>query len=106
MDVIGTIVLKGQCHEIFDFWFFHESVSLKPLSIPLGPFQIFAKICGDIRSSRLTTGVVDNGGKCKKSSIRKILIILLGHLWIVELCSTTGKPTRSFATERVSLDSV
>jgi hypothetical protein len=22
--------LKGQCHEIFDFWFFQESVSLKP----------------------------------------------------------------------------
>jgi hypothetical protein len=30
--------LKGQCHEIFDFWFFHESVSPKPLIIPLGPF--------------------------------------------------------------------
>ncbi len=25
--------LKGQCHEIFDFRFFHESVSPKPLSI-------------------------------------------------------------------------
>jgi hypothetical protein len=24
--------------------FFHESVSPKPLSIPLGPFQIFSKI--------------------------------------------------------------
>jgi hypothetical protein len=33
----------------------------------------------------LTTGVVDTGGKWKKSSIRKILIILLGHLWKVEL---------------------
>jgi hypothetical protein len=22
--------LKGQCHEIFDFWFFHESVSRFP----------------------------------------------------------------------------
>ncbi len=52
---------------------------------PLGPFQIFSKIRGDIRSSRLTTGVVDTGGKWEKSSIRKILIILLGHLWIVEL---------------------
>ncbi len=28
---------------------------------------------------------VDTGGKWKKSSIRKILIILLGHLWIVEI---------------------
>jgi hypothetical protein len=52
--------VKGQCHEIFDFWFFHESVSPKPLSIPLRPFQIFSKICGDIRSSRLTTGVIND----------------------------------------------
>jgi hypothetical protein len=28
--------LKGQCHEIFDFRFFHESVSPKSLSIPKG----------------------------------------------------------------------
>jgi hypothetical protein len=43
-------VLKGQCHEIFCFWFFHESVSPKALSIPLGPFRIFSKIREDIRS--------------------------------------------------------
>ncbi len=42
------------------------------------------KIRGDIRSSRFATCVVDTGGKWKKSSIRKILIILLGHLWVVE----------------------
>jgi hypothetical protein len=40
--------LKGQCHEIFCFWFFHESVSPKPLIIPLGPFRIFLKILGDV----------------------------------------------------------
>ncbi len=33
--------LKVQCHEIFDFWFFHESVSPKPLSIPLWPYRFF-----------------------------------------------------------------
>ncbi len=77
--------LKGQCHEIFCFWFFSSSVSPQPQSIPLGPFRIFSKICRDILSSRLTTSVVDTGGKWKKSLIRKILIILLGHLWIVEL---------------------
>jgi hypothetical protein len=38
-------------------FFFHESVSPKTLSIPLGPFRIFSKIRGDIRSSRLTTGI-------------------------------------------------
>ncbi len=65
--------------------FFHPKVSPQPQSIPFGPFRIFSKIRGDIRRSRLTTGVVDTGGKWKKSSIRKIFIILLGHLWIVEV---------------------
>jgi hypothetical protein len=64
---------------------FHESVSPQPQSIPLRPFQIFLKIRRDSRSSRFATGVVvDTGGKWKKSSIRKILIILFGHLWVVE----------------------
>jgi|688.fasta_scaffold2492116_1 hypothetical protein len=55
--------LKGQCPDIFNFRFFHETVSPKPPSIPLGPFRIFSKIHGDIRSSICTTGVVDTGGK-------------------------------------------
>ncbi len=54
-------------------------------SIPLQPFRIFSKIRGDIRGSRCTTGVNDTSGKCKKSSSRKILRILFGHLWVVEL---------------------
>jgi hypothetical protein len=50
--------------------FFHESVSPKPLSIPLGSFRIFSKIRGDIRSSMFATGVVDTGGnKCKMQKI-------------------------------------
>ena len=69
--------LKGQCHEIFASGFFLESVSPKPLIIPLGSFRIFSKIPGDIRSSRFATGVNDTGSKWKKSSIRKILIILV-----------------------------
>ncbi len=48
-------------------------------------FEFFSKIRGDIHSSRLTTDVNDTGGKWKKCSIRKVIIILLGHLWIVEL---------------------
>ena len=52
----GLVSLKGECHEIFCFWFFfHESVYPKRLSIPLGLFRFFPKIRGDIRSSRLTT---------------------------------------------------
>ncbi len=47
-------------------------------------YQIFSKIHGDICSSRFATGVNDTGGKWKKCSIRKILIILFGHLWVVE----------------------
>ncbi len=39
-----TVPLKGQYHKIFDFRFFHGSVFPKPLSIPLGPFQIFSKM--------------------------------------------------------------
>ena len=54
-------------------------------SMGLSQFRIFAKIRGDIRSSRFATGVNDTGGKWKKSSIRKILIILFGRLWVVEL---------------------
>ncbi len=42
---------------------FHESVSPQSQSIPLGPFQIFSKIRGDIRKSRCTTGINDIGGK-------------------------------------------
>jgi hypothetical protein len=49
---------------------FHESVSPQPQSIPIRPFRIFSKIRGDIRSSMFATGVVDTGGKWKKSSIR------------------------------------
>ncbi len=55
--------LKGQCHEIFCIWFFSWISFPKPLSIPLGPFRIFSKIRGDIRSSRLTTGINDTGDK-------------------------------------------
>jgi hypothetical protein len=55
----------------------------QPQSIPLRPFRIFSKIRGDIRSSRFATGN-DTGGKGKKSSIRKILIIVFGHLWVEE----------------------
>jgi hypothetical protein len=54
---------KDSVMRFFASGFFHQSVFPKPQSIPLGPFQIFSKIRGDIRSSRLTTGVADTGGK-------------------------------------------
>jgi hypothetical protein len=48
---------------IFASGFFHKSVSPQPQSIPLGPFQIFSKIRGDIRKSRCTIGISNTGGK-------------------------------------------
>jgi hypothetical protein len=42
------------------------------------------RIRGHIRSSRCTTSLTDTGGKWKISSIRKVLSILFGHLWVVE----------------------
>jgi hypothetical protein len=38
-----------------------ESVSPQPQSIPLGPFQIFSKIRGDIRKSKCTTRINNTG---------------------------------------------
>jgi hypothetical protein len=72
------------------YGFFDESVFPKALSIPLGPFPFFKKFmeiftAQGICNSRRTTGVVYTGDKWKKSSIIKVLIILLGHLWKVEL---------------------
>jgi hypothetical protein len=55
--------LKGQCYKIFASGFFHESVSPQLQSIPLGPFQIFSKIRGDICKSRCTTSINDTSGK-------------------------------------------
>jgi hypothetical protein len=40
---------------------------------------------GDIRSSRFATGVVDTGGKWKKSSIKNFFWISFGHLGVIEL---------------------
>jgi hypothetical protein len=80
----GNVLIKGRVSvaRFFASGFFHESVSPKNLIIPLGPFS---QIRGDIRSSRFSTGVVDTGGKWKKSSIRKFVMISFGHLWVVEL---------------------
>jgi hypothetical protein len=58
----------GQSHEIFCFCFFYESVSPQPQSIPLGPFQFFSKICGDIHKSRCTTAFKDPFGKFATSA--------------------------------------
>jgi len=77
--------LKGQCHEIFCFWFF-SWISFSPapeysIKTVLILFENLWRYC----SSRFATGVNDTGGRWKKSSIRKVFNILFGHLWVVEL---------------------
>ncbi len=72
--------LMGQRHEIFDFcFFFHEPVSPSPWVYHSGRFEFFRKL------AVIFAALFDTGGKWKKSSIRKVLLILFGHLWDVEL---------------------
>ncbi len=49
--------------------FFLNPFPPQPQSIPLRPFQTFSKIRGDVRSSRLTTGVVVTGGNLPPVSL-------------------------------------
>ncbi len=63
---LHSMELKGVWHEIFVFRFFHKSVSLGPLNIPIGPFQIFSKIRGDIREWMFISDVNDTGEKREK----------------------------------------
>ncbi len=58
-----TRPFKGTVSRDFLLLVFYESVSPQPQSIPLGPFRIFSKICGDIRKSRCTTSINDTSGK-------------------------------------------
>jgi hypothetical protein len=81
MSPVFLLKLKGQCHKVF----FHESVSPKPLCIPLGPFLIclkFAEIFAAQGAPPVSLTPVENG---KKISVIKVLIVLFGHLWEVEL---------------------
>ncbi len=61
-------------------------IGIQPKMLDPDPYQMNTnpQPCGDICSSRCTIGVVDNGGKWEKSLISKILIILFGHLWVVD----------------------
>jgi hypothetical protein len=43
---IGSLkfCLKGQCHEIFDLWFFHQTIPPRALIHVLKPFRIWIRI--------------------------------------------------------------
>ncbi len=53
--------LKGQCHEIFEYRFFHQNTSPGPIRDVLGPFRILANFCGVIRNFNRLPGVQDTG---------------------------------------------
>ncbi len=94
-----TVPLKGQCHEIFCFIFFHKSPSPKPLKITLGSFKIFSKICGVIRKSSCTTGVNDTGGKFAtgvNDTGGKLPLISTSP--VVNLPTVSTTPAANFAT--------
>jgi hypothetical protein len=61
-----------------DFWFFHESISPQPQSIPFGQFQIFSQICGDIRKSRCTTGINDTGVNFREKKFETTQMVYSG----------------------------
>jgi hypothetical protein len=70
-NLVSDSPYRGSVMRFFASGFFHQSVSPQPQSIPIGPFRIFSKIRGDICISRLTTGVVDTGGKWKNLQSEK-----------------------------------
>jgi hypothetical protein len=71
------LYLKGQCHETFCFWFFHESVSPSPKVFYLDCFKVFRKFAEIFafqgappvsttpvaNFSTIFASVVDTGGK-------------------------------------------
>ncbi len=77
-------LIKGTVQRDFRFQIFLWISFPKPLGLPLGPFWIFPKICGGIRSSRCTTGVINSGGKGKNLQSEKFNYFFK-HLCAVEL---------------------
>ncbi len=79
------MLLKGQCHEIFDF--FHESVPPSPL-VPVHHkdrfqfFRKFAEIFAVQHAPPLSLTRVANG---KNLQSENFFIIFLKHLWVEEL---------------------
>ncbi len=58
-----TVPLKGQCHEIFDLRFFHQTILLDPLSGSLEGFRFYFRIRRDIRIRKLIRVVGYNAEK-------------------------------------------
>ena len=54
--------LKGQCHEIFDCWFFQQMATLRPIRGTLGQFCFWLNIHRDIRQ-KVSSAVYDTPQK-------------------------------------------
>ncbi len=83
---VATSNLKGQCHEIFDFWF------ISWISFPQAPECTITAILNFFENSLRYFQLKVHHRCCwhrrqmeKMNGKWKILIILFGHLWVVEL---------------------
>jgi hypothetical protein len=77
--------LKGTVPRDFRLQVFYESVSPKPLIIPLGRFEFFRKYAQIYAAQGAPPVSLTPLANEKKSSIRKVSIIFLEHLCKVEL---------------------
>ncbi len=66
---------KGTVSRDFDFWFFSWISFPQSPEYTMRAVSIFFENSRRYLKLRFATGVVDTGGKCKKSSIIKVLII-------------------------------
>jgi hypothetical protein len=78
--------LKGQCLKIIEFRFFSWISFPQAPEYPIRPFKICSQIQREIFAAQgaptVSRTLMANE---KKSLIRTVLIILLGHLWVVHL---------------------
>jgi len=75
--------VKRQCHAILDFSLFSKISVPKAPEYPTRAVSNFLRKF--LRSSSCFTGVIETGGKWKKSSIKTVLNFLFGHLRVAEV---------------------
>jgi hypothetical protein len=66
---VKHMLLKGQCHEVFDLWFFHQTIPPGALIHGLKHFCIWLRIREVIRQSRCLSGVIDTAGAAPAVSL-------------------------------------
>ncbi len=82
-----NLILKGVCHEVFDFSFFHESVSPGPLSIPSASFRLFRKFAEIIANEFLSVVSMTPAINCSAVSMTLLTNLLAVSLTTaINLC--------------------